>query len=115
VILAASAVDAMLKRKGYTEGTLNARINNAAKDNLITAEMALWAHDVRLDANEQRHAGESSPLASEEDAKRSIDFAMALGTFLFTLPERVKRGIIGVKPPTGDSDSVDVSSAITQK
>jgi hypothetical protein len=40
VILAASAVDAMLKAKGYKDGSLHARIERAAKDHLITDGMA---------------------------------------------------------------------------
>ena len=56
VMLCASAVDAMLKAKEYKEDSLHDRINKAAEDNLITAEMAAWAHEVRLDANEPRLA-----------------------------------------------------------
>jgi len=52
VMLAASAVDAMLKEKGYKDGSLYKRIEQAAGDHLITAEMASWAHEVRLDAND---------------------------------------------------------------
>src|SRR2546425_1148696 len=58
VMLAASAVDAMLKAKGYKDGSLNSRIKKAVADHLITKEMGQWAHEVRLDANEQRHADE---------------------------------------------------------
>lgn len=92
VMLTASAVDAMLKAKGYKEGDLFHRIDKAVKDNLITAEMAAWAHEVRLDANDQRHADENAELASETDAQRAFEFALALGEFLFVLPERVKSG-----------------------
>jgi Domain of unknown function (DUF4145) len=56
VMLSASAVDAMLKSKGYKDGNLYSRINKAREDHLMTKEMALWAHEVRLDANEPRHA-----------------------------------------------------------
>jgi len=59
--------------------------------------MAQWAHDVRLDANEQRHADDDSPLPTPDDAKRVIDFVQALGMFLFVLPGRVKRGIENAK------------------
>ncbi len=52
-MLAASSIDAMLKEKGYKVGGLYDRIKQAAKDHLITDEMAAWAHDVRLDANDQ--------------------------------------------------------------
>jgi hypothetical protein len=93
VMLAASAVDAMLKAKGFREGSLYARIDKAAADHAITKDMAQWAHDVRLDANDQRHADEHAPLPSVEDAKRCVDFATALGNFMFVLPARVQRGI----------------------
>jgi len=93
VMLAASAVDAMLKIKGYVDGSLYARIEKAATDHMITDDMAKWAHDVRLDANDQRHADETATLPSSQDALRSIDFATALAEILFVLPNRVRRGI----------------------
>ena len=93
VMLAASSVDSMLKLRGFTDGSLYARIEKAVEQGLITAEMSQWAHAVRLDANEQRHADESAPLPTEADAKRSIDFAAALGDILFVLPARVRRGL----------------------
>jgi hypothetical protein len=93
-MLAASAVDAMLKAKGYREeGSLYARINRAAEDHVITREMAEWAHTVRLDANEPRHADDGAPLPGLDQAKRSIDFALALAELLFVLPSRVRRGL----------------------
>lgn len=92
-MLAASSIDAMLKNKSYKEGSLYSRINKAAEDHLITSEMAKWAHNVRLDANEPRHADEAASLPSADDARRSIDFAIALGEFLFVLPSKVSRGL----------------------
>jgi hypothetical protein len=92
VVLSASAVDAMLKAKGYRDGSLYARIDKAAADHLITNDMAAWAHDVRLDANDERHADDSAPLPEMADAQRCLDFAVALATFLFVLPDRVQRG-----------------------
>jgi hypothetical protein len=92
VMLAASGIDAMLKAKGYKKGSLYDRIGEAQRAHLITEEMAAWAHDVRLDANEPRHADEEAPLPSEADAKKSINFALALAEFLFVLPARVERG-----------------------
>ena len=93
VMLTASSVDAMLKTKGYSEGSLYNRIDKAATDHLITMEMAKWAHAVRLDANDQRHADEAAELPTESDAKRSIEFAASLALFLFTLPARVAKGL----------------------
>lgn len=93
VMLAASSIDAMLKAKGYKEGKLYHRIEKAVKDHLITEDMGKWAHHVRLDANEQRHADDEIPIATEEEAKTSIEFAKALGMFLFILPAMVTKGI----------------------
>ena len=93
VMLSASAVDAMLKLKGYANGNLYQRIEKAVEDHLITADMGKWAHDVRLDANDQRHADHAADLPTGEDAARVIDFATALAQILFVLPNRVQRGI----------------------
>lgn len=92
VMLAASAVDSMLKEKGLKNGSLYSRIDEAAKEHLITADMAKWAHEVRLEANDQRHADEDAALPDEADAERVIEFARALAQFLFVLPARVAAG-----------------------
>jgi hypothetical protein len=97
VMLAASAVDAMLKAKDLTTGSLYTRIDAAAAAHLITAAMAAWAHDVRLDANDQRHADGEADLPSESQARKCIEFALALGQFMFVLPARVERGIKDAK------------------
>lgn len=91
-MLTASAVDAMLKDKGFKDSSLNSRIDAAAKAHLITDEMAAWAHEIRLDANDQRHADETAALPVAADAEKGIEFANALAQFLYVLPARVERG-----------------------
>ena len=98
VMLAASAVDSMLKAKGYQEGSLYARIETAVDKNLITSDMGKWAHAVRLDANDQRHADDAADLPTEADAQRVLDFARTLAEVMFVLPSRVERGLKD-KPP----------------
>ncbi len=93
VMLAASAVDSMLKEKGYKDDSLFKRIDLAAKNHIITEEMSKWAHKIRLDANDQRHADETASLPSSEDAQMTVEFALALGEFLFVLPERIRKGL----------------------
>jgi hypothetical protein len=88
----------MLKAKNLKTGALYDRITEALEQNLITAEMAEWAHDVRLDANDQRHADEEAPLPTSDRAQKCVDFAMALGEFLYVLPARVERGRASAKP-----------------
>jgi hypothetical protein len=93
IMLSASSVDAMLKAKGYKEGSLYKRIERAVEDHLITAEMGKWAHQVRLGANDERHADENAELPNSIDAEKLIDFTTALGEFLFVLPSRIEQGI----------------------
>ena len=93
IMLCASAVDAMLKIKGLTEGSLYSRIEKAAEQHIITEEMSKWAHEVRLDANDQRHADEDADLPGEADAKRAFDFALSLAEIMFVLPAKVQRGL----------------------
>jgi uncharacterized protein DUF4145 len=100
VMLAASAVDAMLKAKSYKDGSLHSRINQAVKDHLITEDMGKWAHEVRLDANDQRHVDEGAPLPTEADARRIVEFAKSLAMFLFVLPAMVNKGIKDATAPT---------------
>lgn len=97
IMLSASSIDAMLKEKGYREGNLYNRINTAAKDHLITESMALWAHQIRLDANDERHADDNYEMPDQQDAQRVIEFAKALAEYLFILPSRVSRALNATK------------------
>lgn len=92
VMLAGSAVDAMLKAKGLEKGTVYERINKAVVDGLLTEAMGEWAHAVRLASNNPRHADLNSPHATSAQAEASMEFAKALGQFLFALPAKVQRG-----------------------
>lgn len=97
-VMAGSAVDAMLKASGYEDGSLYARIDKALEDHLLTQGMADWAHSVRLGSNRPRHADKDSPHVSPEDAKRSVDFAEALGNFLFVLSAQIAEAVEQVQP-----------------
>lgn len=93
-VMAGSAVDAMLKELGYNDGSsLYVRIDKALADGHLTKGMAEWAHSVRLGSNRPRHADAERPHVSADEAKQSVDFAEALGNFLFVLTARIKRGI----------------------
>lgn len=96
-VMAGSAVDAMLKSKDYVEGSLYARIDQALKDGVLTQGMAEWAHSVRLGSNRPRHADADRPHVTYDEAQRSVEFAEALGSFLFVLTAKVERGIAAAK------------------
>jgi hypothetical protein len=83
----------MLKEKGLSHGSLKDRIDQAAASHLITDGMKQWAHQIRLDANDQRYASYPAALPTREDARRCLDFAIALADILYVLPARVTRGI----------------------
>jgi hypothetical protein len=92
IMLAGSAIDAMLKLKGYTEGSVYSRIEKAVKDHVLTEDMSKWAHAVRLESNKPRHADLEEPHGTKEQAELTIKFAQALGEFLFVLPARIAKG-----------------------
>jgi hypothetical protein len=97
VMTAGSAVDSMLKQLGYKEGSAYARINKAVEEHKLTAGMGAWAHEVRLGSNRPRHSDDEKPHATPAEASQSIEFAEALGYFLFVLTKQVERGTAAAK------------------
>jgi Domain of unknown function (DUF4145) len=91
IIVSASAVDAMLREKSLKDGSLDARIKQAVATGLIAPSLGEWAHEVRLDANEQRHVDEAACRPTALDSKETLEFALALAEALFVLPARIDR------------------------
>ena len=89
----------MLKERGYETDTLYQRIDKALADNLLTKGMADWAHEVRLGSNRPRHADKDKPNVSPAEAAQSVEFAEALGNFLFVLTARIDRGLKAAAKP----------------
>ena len=86
-IMASSAVDDMLKQKGYTDQrSLHDRIDAAMDNHLLTDDMAKWAHRIRFVSNNPRHADESNPHVEPNEARRMLEFAEALAQYLYVLP-----------------------------
>ena len=120
-MVASSSVDAMLKSKGFKgegfkgkEETLHQRIDQAVKDRVLTEDMGEWAHHVRFVSNYPRHADDKDPHVSPEQARIVVDFADALGEFLFVLPSRAEKAIRASKktkeePPLVASSSIEVA------
>jgi hypothetical protein len=96
-IMAGSAVDAMLKHFKLIDGSVYRRIDEAVSQHILTAAMGEWAHEVRLGSNRPRHSDAENPHVSPEQAQQSVEFAEALGHFLFVLSSRVKKGIEDAK------------------
>jgi hypothetical protein len=88
-MVANSGIDAMLEEKSLREGSLYQRIDKAVEAGLITKSMADWAHRVRLDANDIRHADETSADMTWDDAARAFGFAEALAEILYVPPSRM--------------------------
>ncbi len=92
-VMAGSAVDAMLKELGFEKGSLYDRIDEAVAGHVLTEAMGDWAHEVRLGSNRPRHADKEKPHVTKQEAEQSVEFAEALGNFLFVLTSKIKRGI----------------------
>ncbi|MCY3623417.1 MAG: DUF4145 domain-containing protein [Gammaproteobacteria bacterium] len=94
-MLASSSIEAMIKDKGVGKKRekLTDRINQAVEDGLITKGMGDWAHKVRLEANDPRHADEAAPHVTREQATVLVEFAETLGHILYVLPSLVAKGI----------------------
>ncbi|WP_240233602.1 DUF4145 domain-containing protein [Devosia lacusdianchii] len=101
-VMAGSAVDAMLKERGLEDGSLYKRIDQALKANILTQGMADWAHEVRLGSNRPRHSDAENPHVSPAEAQQAVDFAEALGNFMFVLTARIERGIVEAKGADAD-------------
>ena len=82
------ALDTGLKRRfSKIEGSLHDRIKEAAEKQMLTPEMAEWAHQIRLDGNDAAH--DEVPF-SEDDAKKLAQFTQLVFLYLFTLPGMLK-------------------------
>jgi len=103
-MVAGSAVDAMLKKLGYKEGSLYDRIDKAVAEHNLTQSMGDWAHEVRLGSNRPRHADADRPHVSPKEAAQSVEFAEALGYFLFVLTKRIERGTDAAKEASSKPD-----------
>jgi hypothetical protein len=75
VVMSAASIDAMLKDHQLDEGSLYKRIDDAVDKGVLTSVMAQWAHRVRLDSNNPRHADKDAPHMTADDAKRAFDYA----------------------------------------
>lgn len=93
ILLANSAIDAMLKIKGLHDGSLYRRLEQAATDGILTKDMADWGHHVRLEANDSRHVDQEAGPPNGEQAQICVEFAETLAEVLFVLPARANRGI----------------------
>lgn len=103
IMASCSAIDAMLSEKGVprSDGSLAKRINLAVDQGILTKGMSEWAHRVRLDANDQRHADETAPLPDQDQAKRTLRLAKAMAELLFVLPAEAERDGNSTPPKGG--------------
>ena len=79
----------MLKSLGLSDGVLHRRIEEAVSQGYLTKEMSRWAHNVRLNSNNPRHADVSKPHITQAEAQNALAFAKAIAEILFVLPSRI--------------------------
>ena len=82
------ALEAALKHKfPHGKGTLYDRIEDAKSVGGLTADLAKWSHQIRLDGRNAVH--EEEPY-SKEEAERLCAFTNLVLQYLFTLPGMLK-------------------------
>jgi len=109
-VMSGSAVDAMLKHFKLVKGSVYERIDLAVEQHILTAAMGEWAHEVRLGSNRPRHADKENPHVTRQQAQQSVEFAEALGHFLFVLSSRVTSGIEAAKADEGEETNAAAPS-----
>lgn len=83
------ALDTGLRNKfPKMEGNLKTRIGEAANQQELTRDLAVWSHQIRLGGNEAMH--EEDPF-SEEEAQNLRDFTFLVFQYLFTLPGMLRK------------------------
>ena len=93
------ALDTGLKSKfPEMKGDLKARIKKAEEKQMLTPELAEWAHQIRDLGNEAAH--EEEPF-SKKDAKELAAFTHLVFQYLFTLPGMLRKA-------RGDPDEAKV-------
>jgi predicted RNA-binding Zn-ribbon protein involved in translation (DUF1610 family) len=68
--------------------TIHDRINALASANRLTPDLKDWAHQLRIGGNDAAH--DAAPFTQEE-ADELLDFAELYLTYVYTLPERLKK------------------------
>ena len=92
VMLLGSTVDAILKDKGFSQGSVYSRIDLAKAAHLLTEDMAEWAHSVRLGSNRPRHADADDAHVTNEEAAQALEYVQTLAQLLYVLPKRIDLG-----------------------
>ncbi len=98
IMVCASAVQAMLAEKKIEATSIYRSLNKAVKEGVLSEDLAKWGHQVRLEANEQRHVDKDKPAPTTEDAERCLEFTMMLAEILFVIPARVSKGLETSQP-----------------
>ncbi len=87
VILCGRALDLATKEMDPT-WKLEKRLKKLSADNRITANMADWAHEIRLDRNIAAHEEHDF---SRESAEEILGFTEAFLNYVYTLPALIER------------------------
>lgn len=85
-----STLDVVTRKLGATKGNLKERIDDLKKRGVITATLADWAHEIRLDTNASLHEGDTGEEGFE-DAKQYVAFIELLLHMSFELKDAIEK------------------------
>lgn len=91
IALARAVVEATAKDHGVIEGVLDKKIDELAKQGVISEAMKDAAHEIRFAGNEVAHADLAEEPINEEDAQEVLQLMDAILTRVYQEPAQVER------------------------
>ena len=83
VIMCRKALEALCTERGMKKGVLKFKIDNLKTDGIIDDKLWKWADSLRMIGNDAAH--DLSANIQKEDARDSIDFLIALLSYVYIL------------------------------
>ena len=91
IALARAVVEATAKDKGISKGALDKKIDELAKQGIISDAMKDAAHEIRFAGNEVAHADLAEEPITKEDAEEVLQLMDAILTRVYQEPAQVER------------------------
>ncbi|HSX15828.1 MAG TPA: DUF4145 domain-containing protein [Candidatus Saccharimonadales bacterium] len=100
VLMARSAVQAIVRNKKAKKGKLKAEIDDLVERGVLPLVMSKLAHEVRELANDSAHPEDEDYSADPQDAKDIVEFLDTMLEYVYDLPHKInqRRESLG-KPP----------------
>ncbi len=90
ILMARSVLEATAKDNGVTTGTLAAKIDKLAEQDVISDQIKDEAHEIRYLGNDMAHGDFTEPV-DEEDADDMLGFLETFLDYVYQMPAAIRR------------------------